>query len=157
MHYTFHLAQQTAAVPLTAALARSVRTRAEADARWPTVASALRDLRDQRRRSVAILDPHCGCGALLIHAARYARTLGFVSVEARGIDPDPRHVAAARTSARGLVDTAVELRFYTGTADTGWDDLPPDVVVPSLGAAWPPSHRVIALHAERHLTPRRAA
>lgn len=81
------------------------------DRRWPAVRRRIKALRERGRRSIRIVDAGCGAGELLIAAARYARTLGFVAIEGRGIDDDPRRIAHARQAATGQDDPAIGLVF----------------------------------------------
>lgn len=68
-------------------------------------------LREAGRRSVFIVDNKCGDGRLLIRAAKRARSLGFVAIEAKGFDRSPDQVAAARASALGARDPAIGFSF----------------------------------------------
>lgn len=97
-------------------LLRLVGRRAEADRRWSRLIEALNALRDRGRRSVRIVDAACGDGGLLVEVARRARMLGFVAIEARGIDRDPAHVAHARLTAATLRDPAIGISFEVGDA-----------------------------------------
>jgi hypothetical protein len=81
------------------------------DTRWPAVAAALAKLRAAKRCSVRIVDADCGTGALLLWVARYARSLGFTAIEARGIDGEPLLIDRARVSACDVPDLAIDLRF----------------------------------------------
>ena len=93
-------------MPFTAAPGPRAR-----DRRWPAVKRRIKALRERGRRSIRIVDAGCGAGELLIAAARYARAFGFVAIEGRGIDQDPRRVAHARQAATGLDDPAIGLVF----------------------------------------------
>lgn len=86
---------------------------AQSDARWPAIVAALATLRDQRRHSVRIVDADCACGSLLIAAARQARALGFIAIEARGIDGSSAMIGRARAAAARLRDPAIGLAFET--------------------------------------------
>ena len=76
--------------------------------------AALRTLAMSKRRAIRILDAGCGDGGLLLHAVRSASALGFVAIEARGVDPSARRIAAARAAAAALDDRAVGLVFEVG-------------------------------------------
>lgn len=81
------------------------------DPRWPRIASALADLRERHRHSVRIVDADCGCGTLLIEAARYARALGFTAIEGHGIDGASTMIGRARAAARRLHEPAIGFTF----------------------------------------------
>lgn len=105
-----------------AAAARSVamqgaRREAEKDRRWPAMLRKLRGLRKRGRHSIRIVDADCGAGELLIHAVHRARELGFVAIEGRGIDSDPRLIANARRAAARQTDPAIGLVFEAGDMD----------------------------------------
>jgi SAM-dependent methyltransferase len=71
------------------------------------------------RHSVFIVDTACGDGRVLIHAARRARVLGFVAIDARGFDPAPEQIALATAAARAVHDPAIGFAFTllpTGSA-----------------------------------------
>jgi SAM-dependent methyltransferase len=74
----------------------------------------LKGLRKRGRRSIRIVDADCGAGELLIQAVRRARELGFVAIEGRGIDSDPRLIASARQAAACQADPAIGLVFEEG-------------------------------------------
>lgn len=92
----------------------SLRRPPEQDGRWPAIVAALAGLRAARRRSVRIVDAACGDGALLLHALRHARRLGFVAIEGRGIEGAPAQVARARHAAARLNDRAIGVTFNMG-------------------------------------------
>lgn len=71
----------------------------------------LRELRDAKRHSVAILDTHCGRGDLLIAAAEHARRLGFTAVDVRGYDHSARKIGLARFAALHHTDPAIGFTF----------------------------------------------
>lgn len=75
---------------------------------------ALVTLANQRRRAIRLLHAGCGDGSLLLSAARRASALGFVAIEARGVDPSPRRIAAARAATATLDDPAIGLTFEVG-------------------------------------------
>lgn len=99
---------------IAAAIRLGAVRRAEADSRWPIILRALKALRERGRRSIRIVDAGCGAGDLLIETVRRARALGFVAIEARGIDRDPALIAAARAAAQPGDDAAIGLAFETG-------------------------------------------
>lgn len=88
--------------------------RAEADRRWPAVIRRLESLRANGRRSIRIVDMACGADEFLIAVARQARALGFVAVEALGIDRDARAIDRARRAALAAVDPRIGLMFEHG-------------------------------------------
>jgi len=93
---------------------QSAQDRAEKDRRWPAMLRKLKGLRKRGRRSIRIVDADCGAGELLIHAARRAREMGFVAIEGRGIDADPRLIASAIRAAARRSDPAIGLVFEQG-------------------------------------------
>lgn len=102
--------------PGNTALRAAVRSSAEKDRRWPALIRKLKSLRKRGRRSVRIVDAHCGAGELLIAAARRARALGFLAIEGRGIDADRSLIAAARRAAAEEKDPAIGFLFEEGDA-----------------------------------------
>jgi SAM-dependent methyltransferase len=99
------------------ALVQGAQNRAEKDRRWPAMLRKLKGLRKRGRRSIRIVDADCGAGELLIHAVRRARAMGFVAIEGRGIDADPRLIASARRAAARQSDPAIGLVFEQGDPD----------------------------------------
>ena len=97
--------------------AASAQDRAEKDRRWPAMLRKLKGLRKRGRRSIRIVDANCGAGELLIYAARRAREMGFVAIEGRGIDADPRLIASALHAAARASDPAIGLVFELGDPD----------------------------------------
>ncbi|MGA1797706.1 SAM-dependent methyltransferase [Sphingomonas sp. 4RDLI-65] len=81
------------------------------DDRWPAIADAIMDLRDRGRCSIRIVDCDCGAGETLMCAARYARSLGFTAIEARGVDGAAALVARACSRAARLHDSAIGVTF----------------------------------------------
>ncbi|PXA91983.1 SAM-dependent methyltransferase [Nostoc sp. 3335mG] len=115
----------------SAILHGSVR-RAQADRRWSAIERLLFALRKAGRRSIRIVDAGCGAGDLLIHAARHARSIGFLAIEGRGIDRDPAAIARARSTAKLLADPAIGLVFDNGDARVALTDeaeVPADLVL----------------------------
>lgn len=102
------------------------------DSRWPALAAALDALYAARRRSVRIVDTECGAGALLLCAVRYARTLGFTAIEARGIDDAPALLHRAQTAAAALHDPAIGISFEARALAQALDEeseFPADIVL----------------------------
>ncbi len=93
---------------------QDARSHAEKDRRWPAILRKLKGLRKRGRQSIRIVDVDCGAGELLIQAVRRARVLGFVAIEGRGIDSDPRLIANARQAAFRQTDPAIGLVFEKG-------------------------------------------
>ncbi len=75
---------------------------------------ALRLLAGEGRRAIRLLDACCGDGGRLIHAAVRAANLGFVAIEARGVAPSARDIAAARAAAARMGGPAIGLTFEVG-------------------------------------------
>ena len=89
-----------------------MRTSASAEAcLLEEIDRALQTLHIHGRHSVFIVDTTCGDGRLLIHAARRARALGFVAIDARGFDPAPGKIALANAAARAVRDPATGFAF----------------------------------------------
>lgn len=144
MHYSFTLA----AAPIhtlrplhaTAVVGHVAGYRAEADRRWPMIVRKLAALSKRGRRSLRVVDADCGTGELLVAVARQARTLGFVAIEARGVDRDPRRIASARIAARSVRDPAIGLTFEVGDAATALREeaeFPADLVLYEAAQANP--------------------
>lgn len=74
-------------------------------------------LRDARRRSVFIVDNKCGDGRRLIGAARRARALGFVAIDAKGFDASEERIALARATALAGRDPAIGFGFFVRRDD----------------------------------------
>jgi 2-polyprenyl-3-methyl-5-hydroxy-6-metoxy-1,4-benzoquinol methylase len=91
--------------------AAPARRTPRSDGRWPRIVATLDGLRLRHRRSVRIVDADCGCGTLLIEAARYARSIGFTAIEVRGIDGVPALIGRARVAALRHADPAIGYRF----------------------------------------------
>jgi len=105
---------------------------AHEDQRWPALVAALRDLHEQRRHAVRIVDADCGCGCLLLEAARYAQVLGFTAIEARGIDGSPALIGRARVAAARFHDHAIGVEFDLADMVEGLTqeaDFPADIVL----------------------------
>jgi SAM-dependent methyltransferase len=99
------------------ALVQGAENRAEKDRRWPAMLRKLTGLRKCGRRSIRIVDADCGAGELLMHAVRRARQMGFLAIEGRGIDADPRLIASARRAAARHADPAIGLVFEQADKD----------------------------------------
>ncbi|MDY7524311.1 SAM-dependent methyltransferase [Sphingomonas sp. 10B4] len=102
------------------------------DTRWPEVAAALAALRAAKRCSVRIVDADCGAGSLLLCAVRFARSLGFTAIEARGVDTAPALVDRARAAAATVRDPAIGITFERGepiAALCEESDFPADIVL----------------------------
>ncbi|UYY59579.1 SAM-dependent methyltransferase [Sphingomonas sp. S2-65] len=102
------------------------------DSRAAGIKQALEDLHEAGRHSVRIVDLDCGAGCLLIHAARYARALGFTAVEGRGIDGVPQLIGRARAAAARLHEPAIGLSFDVedvGMALEHEAEFPADIVL----------------------------
>lgn len=131
MHYSLTLSGQAPwpALVIGSAFAPG---REPGDPCWPVLRAHLKMLRDRGRRAVRIVDVHCADGALLIHAAREARSLEFLSVECLGTDVDRDDIEVARWRSRLLRDTAIGLEFEVGEAIGRLEaeaDFPADVVL----------------------------
>lgn len=102
------------------------------DPRWRRVKARLKALRLKGRRAVRIVDVNCGNGGLLVQSADYARSLGFLSIEAVGVDCSSRLIEAARHRARSAADLAIGLKF--DVAEPLWQleaeaEFPADIVL----------------------------
>ena len=121
MHYSFSapagIVWMAPAAGTWAAPAQNAQDRAEKDRRWPAMLRKLKGLRKRGRRSIRIVDADCGAGELLMHAVRRARAMGFVAIEGRGIDADPRLIASALRAAARQSDPAIGLVFEQGDLD----------------------------------------
>jgi SAM-dependent methyltransferase len=78
------------------------------------IESELAELRHGGRRSIRMLDLGCGAGERLLHAAAFARSIGFVAVEGRGVDLSALRIRQARYDARQVEDPGIALRFDAG-------------------------------------------
>ena len=102
------------------------------DPRWPEIAAALTALRDDKRRTVRIVDADCGAGCLLLEATCHARALGFTAIEGRGIDASPALIGRARSAAARLRDPAIGLVFEAADILQALDEeryFPADIVL----------------------------
>jgi SAM-dependent methyltransferase len=89
-----------------------VRTSASAEAcLLEEIDRALQILHIHGRHSVFIVDMACGDGRLLLHAARRARALGFVAIDAKGFDDAPAQIAFATAAAHAVRDPAIGFAF----------------------------------------------
>lgn len=88
-------------------------------------------LRFAGRKSVEIVDTCCGDGALLVTAAKRARALGFVAIEAKGFDAASDCVERAWARAAGTRDPAIGYTFLVLERDGHLpiDDGDADIVV----------------------------
>ena len=105
---------------------------ATTDDRWPAIAAAIMHLREQGRHSIRIVDCDCGAGETLLCAARYARSLGFTAVEARGVDGAAALVARACSRASRVHDSAIGFTFERRDAVSALRDeadFPADIVL----------------------------
>lgn len=114
MHYSLGLATTRVwpAISIVGALGQET---ARQDSCTQDLIDRLQLLAARKRRAVRIVDINCGDGALLIHAAREARSLGFLSIECLGVDEDQRLVEEARDRAHFVTDTAIGLDFAVAT------------------------------------------
>lgn len=102
------------------------------DPRWADICIALAALREHGRHSVRIVDADCGCGTLLIEAARHARALGYTAIEGRGIDGSPAMIGRARAAVARLHEPAIGLTFEMADmleALASEADFPADIVM----------------------------
>lgn len=90
-------------------IARSRRT-VNARTMWK-IDRVLTALFQAGRRSIAILDTGCATGKLLVRTVLRAREIGFVAIEAKGLDLSPTQVAVARDAASAIRDPAIGLDF----------------------------------------------
>jgi hypothetical protein len=120
--YAYAVPPERSGAPLSAIVRHALCETAEAiaarDLRWPAILAQLKMLRAAGRRSVRIVDAACGDGALLLPALGRARALGFVAIEARGVDGDADALARARRAAAAMADRAVEVQFDLGSVET---------------------------------------
>lgn len=121
MHYSFSapagIVWMAPATGAWVAPVQNAQDRAEKDHRWPAMLRKLKGLRKRGRRAIRIVDADCGAGELLIHAVQRAREMGFVAIEGRGIDADPRLIASALRAAARQGDPAIGLVFEQGDPD----------------------------------------
>lgn len=119
MHYAYTIpAGVVRSLPAShATMIWSVRApAAREDRRWPVIARKLAALRARGRRSIRLVDANCGDGELLIAAAQHARALGFVAIEAHGVDRNVALIAHAQAAACFVDDPAIGLDFALGDA-----------------------------------------
>lgn len=95
------------------------------------VEQILSALRHGGRKSVEIVDACCGDGALLVAAAKRARALGFVAIEAKGFDTAPDCVERAWALAAAIRDPAIGCTFLVRDAGGSLpiDDHDADIVL----------------------------
>lgn len=135
MHYAYTIpASVVQPLPTShATMICSVRApAAKEDRRWPVIARKLAALRARGRRSIRLVDANCGDGELLIVAAQYARTLGFVAIEAHGVDSNATLIAHAQAAACFINDPAIGFDFTLGDAQAALRDeaaFPADIVL----------------------------
>ena len=119
--YAYAVPPVRSGAPLSAivrhALCDAAETIAARDLRWPAVIEQLKMLRAAGRRSVRIVDAACGDGALLLPILGRARALGFVAIEARGVDGDAAALARARRAAAAMADLAIAVQFDRGSVE----------------------------------------
>lgn len=114
---------------------------------WARIDAALGELRAQGRHAVRILDLGCGPGTWTLRTALRARALGFVAVEARGIDISHELIGLARAAAKQVADPAIGLEFEVcdlETALAGEDDRSSDLTLCLYGVL---NHLPAARHA----------
>ncbi|OJU22421.1 MAG: hypothetical protein BGN95_09515 [Sphingomonas sp. 66-10] len=105
---------------------------AKEDHRWRVITRKLAALRARGRRSVRLVDANCGDGELLIAAGRHARALGFVAIEAHGVDGNAALIAHAQAAACFVDDPAIGFEFAVGDAEPVLRDeaaFPADIVL----------------------------
>lgn len=137
MHYSYVLpaaimGPAVAGTAVSVTFQHSTGRRAVQDRRWPAVVSTLARLRRRGRRSLRVVDVHCGAGEMLVQIARRARSLGFMAIEAYGVDRDARLIGAARRTAAAVRDPAIGLVFEQGGAADALEaerDFPADIVL----------------------------
>ena len=78
------------------------------------VEDALLELQGAGRQAIRIVDASCGSGAALIRAVVRARALGFVAIEARGVDPSGDDIMIAHWATQNWRDPAIGLSFDVG-------------------------------------------
>jgi SAM-dependent methyltransferase len=117
MRYSYVMPAGTLGPSFTFRMLRAEDRRADTDRRWPSIVRCIAELRENGRRAIRIVDVHCGAGTVLIAAARRARALGFVAIEARGVDSDPRLIGRASAAARGIADPAMGFSITVGDAE----------------------------------------
>jgi SAM-dependent methyltransferase len=117
-----------AAAPKSTEFARA----ALRDPRWPALAVEIAGLRNRDRHTLRIVDVDCGAGCLLLHALYYARNLGFVAIEGRGISRSPFLIKRAQAAARLQWDPAVGSVFEVADMIEALheeEDFPADIVL----------------------------
>jgi len=102
------------------------------DARWNAITRQLDRLHHDHRHAVRMVDLDCGCGALLIAAAEYARSVGFLAIEAKGVGQSAAAIAQARAAASHCRDCAIGLEFVVGSHEEALQDeadFPADILL----------------------------
>ena len=99
-------------------------------------------LSERKRRAVRIVDINCGDGALLIHTAREARKLGFLSIECVGVDENHALIEDAQERAHFITDTAIGLDFAVAAPREQLKkeaDFPADIILYAAQPLSPPA------------------
>lgn len=149
MHYSLSL-PTVPPWPIVSITGAAAQHDAERDPRWHSLVTRLKSLRRHKRRAVRIVDVNCGDGTLLIQAVRLARSLGFLAIEALGVDSDADHIDDARDRARMMKDTAVGLDFQVAEAFAQLQveaDFPADIILYDASARAPKALRDAAARA----------
>lgn len=82
------------------------------------VEQLLQALRKAGRRSLLIVQTHCGDGHVANAAARRARALGFVAIEVRGFDADAEAIGKAWADALVEPDPAIGVEYRVTDDDS---------------------------------------
>lgn len=89
---------------------------------WTRLDAMLVRMRTEGRRAIRILDAGCGPGTWLLRLVVRARDMGFVAIDARGIDLSPAMIDLARIRARSTADAHIGIRFEVGDIVDALDD-----------------------------------
>lgn len=149
MHYSLAL-PAVAPWPVVSITGAAMRQNTEPDPRWHSLVGRLKSLRKHKRRAVRIVDVNCGDGSLLIHAVKQARSLGFLSIEALGVDTDAGRIDEARHRSQLLHDTAIGLDFKVAEAFAQLQaeaEFPADIILYEASARAPKALRDAARRA----------